>query len=128
MMGSMLENPPDHPTHTGDKFIGIGKVGPMRAKMVWTVADSARPLRWVGELVAAKPSRIIDFGTITTTYEFAETDGGTRVELRCAWAPHALASLVSKLYLEGYERRMAQHMTTNLKRILEGGDAHAHHH
>ncbi len=130
MMGPMLEHPPAHPTSSGETFVGIGRVGPMQSRMLWTVTECRRPQRWVGELRPIKVNRLVDFGTITTTYEFSEAEDGTHVELRCAWDPHALARVVSRVYLEGYEQKMARHMVTNLKRTLESGwqpnDGHHH--
>lgn len=60
MMAAMLEDPPNHPTSRGETFIGLGRVGPIQTKMLWTVVECTPPQHWTGDLVASKRSRLME--------------------------------------------------------------------
>ena len=120
-MARLLVNPPDHPTRVGETFVEHFAMGPIKGAMLWTVKESTRPTRWTGETV------MTGLGPYTFSFELAETNGGTRVEMRTSYANQTfLAKLVIWLFLERNSRETVAQGVVHLQHALENGKS-AHH-
>ncbi len=127
-MAKELVNPPDHPTRAGETFVELFIRGRLKSEILWTVKECIPPTHWKAEAVAAKRSKIFDLGVMIFTYQLAEMNGETRVELTYSYSPQTLLTkLVNWLYLEKESREnVVAKSLIHLKHAMENGKSTHH--